>query len=41
VPDAFKALYTYAWFVGLAIAALVYGVLMKLGKSRRPSIASA
>lgn len=41
VPDAFKGLYTYAWFVGLAIAALVYGVLMKLGKSRRPSIASA
>jgi NCS1 family nucleobase:cation symporter-1 len=41
VPDAFKGLYTYAWFVGLAIAAVVYGVLMKLGKSRRPSIASA
>ncbi|PXW22445.1 NCS1 family nucleobase:cation symporter-1 [Paraburkholderia caballeronis] len=41
VPDAFKGLYTYAWFVGLAIAALVYGVLMKLGKSRSPSIASA
>ncbi|CAG9199665.1 NCS1 family nucleobase:cation symporter-1 [Paraburkholderia tropica] len=41
VPDAFKGLYTYAWFVGLAIAAVVYGVLMKLGKSRRPSIANA
>ncbi|EEA03958.1 NCS1 nucleoside transporter family [Burkholderia sp. H160] len=41
VPDAFKSIYTYAWFVGLAIAALVYGVMMKLGKSRRPSVASA
>jgi nucleobase:cation symporter-1, NCS1 family len=41
VPDAFKGLYTYAWFVGLAIAAIVYGVLMKLGKSRRPSVANA
>jgi NCS1 family nucleobase:cation symporter-1 len=41
VPDAFKSIYTYAWFVGLAIAALVYGVMMKLGKSRRSSVASA
>ncbi|MBC8741102.1 NCS1 family nucleobase:cation symporter-1 [Paraburkholderia sp. UCT31] len=41
VPDAFKSIYTYAWFVGLAIAALVYGVMMKLGKSRRPRVASA
>ncbi|WP_321935935.1 NCS1 family nucleobase:cation symporter-1 [Paraburkholderia sp. J8-2] len=41
VPDAFKSIYTYAWFVGLAIAAIVYGVMMKLGKSRRPSVASA
>jgi NCS1 family nucleobase:cation symporter-1 len=41
VPDAFKSIYTYAWFVGLAIAALVYGVMMKVGKSRRPSVASA
>ncbi|NVH77454.1 NCS1 family nucleobase:cation symporter-1 [Paraburkholderia sp. JPY432] len=41
VPDAFKSIYTYAWFVGLAIAALVYGVMMKVGRSRRPSVASA
>ncbi|MGF6654563.1 NCS1 family nucleobase:cation symporter-1 [Paraburkholderia youngii] len=41
VPDAFKSIYTYAWFVGLAIAAVVYGALMKLGKSRRATVASA
>jgi NCS1 family nucleobase:cation symporter-1 len=29
VGEALKTIYTYAWFVGLAIAALVYGVLMK------------
>ena len=29
VSDTFKGIYTYAWFVGLAIAAIVYGVLMK------------
>ncbi|NHZ79579.1 nitrate reductase [Massilia sp. CCM 8695] len=31
-PDVgalFKTLYTYAWFVGIAISALVYGVMMK------------
>jgi NCS1 family nucleobase:cation symporter-1 len=28
VPALFRHLYTYAWFVGLAIAAAVYGVLM-------------
>ncbi len=32
VGEGFKTIYTYAWFVGIAIAALVYGVLMK-GKS--------
>ena len=32
VPDAFKTVYTYAWFVGIGISALVYGVMMK-GKS--------
>ena len=26
--DFFKAIYTYAWFVGIAISAVVYGVLM-------------
>ena len=41
VPDAFKSLYTYAWFVGLVLAALVYGVWMKLGKSANPRVASA
>ena len=29
VGAAFKAIYTYAWFVGLAIAAGVYGVMMR------------
>jgi NCS1 family nucleobase:cation symporter-1 len=29
VGEVFKTLYTYAWFVGIAISALVYGVLMK------------
>lgn len=28
VGAAFKAVYTYAWFAGLALAAVVYGVLM-------------
>lgn len=29
VSDGFKTIYTYAWFVGIAISALVYGVMMK------------
>lgn len=29
VADVFKVIYTYAWFVGVAISALVYGVMMK------------
>ncbi|MYN08219.1 NCS1 family nucleobase:cation symporter-1 [Pseudoduganella aquatica] len=29
VADVFKTIYTYAWFVGIAISALVYGVMMK------------
>ncbi|MFP5390455.1 MAG: NCS1 family nucleobase:cation symporter-1 [Gammaproteobacteria bacterium] len=29
VSAGFKALYTYAWFVGVAISGLVYGLLMK------------
>ena len=33
VGAAFKAIYTYAWFAGLALAAVVYGVLMA-GKTR-------
>jgi NCS1 family nucleobase:cation symporter-1 len=29
VGPGFKTLYTYAWFVGIAIAALVYGAMMR------------
>jgi len=29
VAQGFKTIYTYAWFVGIAISALVYGVMMK------------
>jgi nucleobase:cation symporter-1, NCS1 family len=29
VGEEFKTIYTYAWFVGIAISALVYGVMMK------------
>ncbi|UOD27407.1 NCS1 family nucleobase:cation symporter-1 [Massilia violaceinigra] len=29
VGPVFKTLYTYAWFVGIAISAVVYGVMMK------------
>jgi NCS1 family nucleobase:cation symporter-1 len=29
VPEMFKTIYTYAWFVGVAISALVYGIMMK------------
>jgi NCS1 family nucleobase:cation symporter-1 len=32
VADGFKTIYTYAWFVGIAISAVVYGIMMK-GKS--------
>jgi nucleobase:cation symporter-1, NCS1 family len=35
VPDAFEVIYTYAWFVGLAIAALLYALLMRMGRSTR------
>ena len=31
VGEAFKTIYTYAWFVGVAIAAVVYGVMMRPG----------
>ncbi|WP_312511585.1 NCS1 family nucleobase:cation symporter-1 [Massilia sp.] len=34
VGDAFKTIYTYAWFVGVAIAAVVYGAMMA-GRARR------
>jgi NCS1 family nucleobase:cation symporter-1 len=29
VGEGFKTIYTYAWFVGVAIAAVVYGAMMK------------
>jgi NCS1 family nucleobase:cation symporter-1 len=29
VGEGFKAIYTYAWFVGVVISALVYGLMMK------------
>ena len=32
VPAVFQIIYTYAWFVGLAISALVYWLLMKRAK---------
>jgi NCS1 family nucleobase:cation symporter-1 len=34
VGAGFKLIYTYAWFVGIAIAAVVYGILMK-GRSAK------
>ncbi len=36
VPDVFSVIYTYAWFVGLGLAGVVYWVLMK----RRPALVS-
>jgi NCS1 family nucleobase:cation symporter-1 len=36
VADGFNTIYTYAWFVGIAISALVYGLMMK--GSVRPSL---
>ena len=29
VGEGFKTIYTYAWFVGIVISAIVYGVMMK------------
>ncbi|MES2760434.1 MAG: NCS1 family nucleobase:cation symporter-1 [Pseudomonadota bacterium] len=39
VGAGFKLVYTYAWFVGIAISALVYGVMMK-GRAS-PAMAAA
>ena len=36
VPALFKTLYSYAWFVGLAISAIVYAVLMR-GRQTSPA----
>jgi NCS1 family nucleobase:cation symporter-1 len=33
VGEGFKTMYTYAWFVGIAIAGLVYALLMQ-GKKK-------
>ena len=41
VADIFQTIYTYAWFVGLALAAVVYGLLMKLRKSPSASLVGA
>ena len=30
VPEVFRTIYTYAWFIGLFIAAVVYAILMIL-----------
>jgi NCS1 family nucleobase:cation symporter-1 len=38
VGAGFKMIYTYAWFVGIAISAVVYGALMK---ARSPVLATA
>ncbi|MDB5962161.1 MAG: nitrate reductase, partial [Massilia sp.] len=38
VGEGFKLMYTYAWFVGIAISAVVYGALMR---ARRPALAHA
>jgi NCS1 family nucleobase:cation symporter-1 len=41
VPAIFNTLYTYAWFVGLALASIVYGAWMKMGKSPSARVARA
>jgi NCS1 family nucleobase:cation symporter-1 len=41
VPDLFKTLYAYAWFVGLAISALVYALLMRGARQRAAGMARA
>lgn len=35
VPALFKTVYTYAWFAGLAISALVYAALMRGARQRQ------
>lgn len=41
VADVFNTLYTYAWFVGLILSALVYALLMKWGRAPHASLAGA
>jgi NCS1 family nucleobase:cation symporter-1 len=40
VGEGFKLLYTYAWFVGIAISALVYGILMRGHSVRLNAVAA-
>ncbi|MBB5206911.1 NCS1 family nucleobase:cation symporter-1 [Chiayiivirga flava] len=37
VPDIFKTIYTYAWFVGLGISGLIYLVWMRASIPRTPA----
>jgi NCS1 family nucleobase:cation symporter-1 len=32
VPDVFETIYTYAWFVGLTIAGVVYAAMMRMNQ---------
>jgi len=41
VPSIFNTLYTYAWFVGLALASIVYSAWMKFSKGPSARVASA
>ena len=41
VGEGFKTIYTYAWFVGIAISALVYGVMMKASPARSAELRRA
>jgi nucleobase:cation symporter-1, NCS1 family len=41
VSDPFKTLYTYAWFVGLAISATVYAAWMSLARVLRATFATS
>jgi len=38
VPALFKTVYTYAWFAGLAISALVYAGLMRGARQRQVAL---
>ena len=41
VGEGFKTIYTYAWFVGIAISALVYGLMMKASPARSAELRRA
>ena len=41
VGDTWKTIYTYAWFIGVAVAAVVYGALMKMRGAAVPAGARA